>query len=260
MRVHIIVFFVIFGFFLHMCHRPSEPETKDIPREEIPHFVYQKLGKNWFKLPTGSLNREAIGMAQKPPNNSNSNEWLKDLVTPYTFKRFLFLRPQINSSAKYYFPELYDSLNERKHRIDFISLHWLALEPEINHLCVPTSGQRWVEFTRDYEVLTSRKESYDCVRSKDPVYFDQHVYMRGLFRKQDDWIEVGHIRRISSHSRKGESKFPYFSAEIFLSGNPRDRNVSVVNDRLNSPARHIHSIVEHTFLGPELPEEISKMH
>lgn len=230
---------------------PNDPINTEESNKEIPHYIYQKLGANWYKLPTGSLHPNAGHMVVGDPGRPR-DQWLRDQVIYHEHERFRFVEGPLHLALRYYFPNIDNSLAVDGNYMMYLGWMELSTKPkDVTHTCVPANeSYGWGEYSQDFQVLT---DGYKCLRSVKPVFFDQHIYLQGTPQWSAGQMVGFSPRWASTFSPRGESEYPFLSSEFGLGKGsmPENQYLLKVSDVFQS-------IVEAIYIGPELPENVSR--
>ena len=245
----------LLSIFVWASCTPDKPKYVKVPKSEIPHYKYQKLGDNWYKLPTGTLfpKQSIPGLSQRDPTRPRE-VGLREEVTQHRFEELRF-QGAILSPIEHYYPDVYAKLKAKPFAINVLTLHLKVSQGATKRLC---EGTNWVPYDEGVEILAGG----GCVRSIRPVYFDQHIYLRGTYTPSEaytpssygaNWKPTGRVspRWAETFSPGGDSLYPYIYAEYSIPYLGQDRTAHLLKS-----AEHFETIVKSIYVGPRLPNEI----
>ena len=262
----LVAWLLIFVLAINSCSSKN-PKLRDIPDKDFPKIYYLKFGDNWYKFHTG---------AELPPPNGFKKypisliDYVKGEKLPNVINRprggTSMLLPRRRAIDAYY-------KNLSSQYEPWWTKAKLRLTPPEKFNSYPnlsycTSISNWSPHVSGFEVGFAIREVHNrddqrdyCLRSITPMFFDQHVYVRGYYR-----IENGHqqfsIQSLVSapNPKTGEyvsSKYPYIFAQGNYGWAKAGKNTYFKSIRdVRSQVRFIEALAKATYVGPELPKRL----
>lgn len=227
-----------------------------IPRDAYPIFYYQKLGSNWFKLYTGADKR--TGYLDYPIMRV---EYVKGEKLP------IVIEPSSKSKWNHVFSRSYDDYQKqikKDHRVESYRYYKggiTTLNPKpfycdrFNH---------WKAYDAHFEASTERASG--CLRSRDPLFFDQHIYVKlgspGVYFKTAPDPKTGkYVDTVYPYLdwklevRLLESE--HFKAVLDKNIKRRSREFANAHSQdLRRKIKFLEALVESIYIGPDLPADV----
>lgn len=230
----------------------------EVSVSQVSHFVCQKMGDNWYKLPSGSQHPSIFDQyvvafkpwagdrwpgtfVQKVPSKSIEST-LRKPVTNYQFDKFEFWRPGIMMQK--YFPELYEG---RKVNINEMTIKMNENGYAPHLYCDEIRGKNVGvhPFTKDFERVGD-----NCLRSINPIFLGQKV-MFSNFNVKVNSAGFSPRSMFSLANKEVETVGPNISVHFGSLDMIEEQNI---NDVLLEIIDYYEAWVSKIYIGPELTD------
>ena len=260
----LVAWLLFLAFVIHSCSS-KHPQLHDIPKKYFPKIYYLKFGDNWYKYYTG---------AEVPPPDQftrypiNLIDYVKGEKLPNVINR-PYEKSNLELPSQRAIKAYYTSLTSNY--VPWVTVAKLRLTPPEGYNSYPkksycTSISNWSPHASGFEVgyavreVHNRKNQKDyCLRSINPMFFDQHIYVRGYYRVVNGHQQFSIQSLVSAPNFKtGEyvsSKYPYILAEGNSGWPGKNKYFKSIQD-VRSQVMFIEALTKATYVGPELPKKL----